>query len=122
MQIKNVSNSTEITKHFLKNDGKYEMIPVLAPDGTFNSGMLEPYQSLMSYSEVDGLSINTYDEVELLVADQVDKLAAGHYGFIDSGTEIHEFSTKISDYYGFGFDAGIDIPYIGILMQLYIIL
>ena len=72
LQIKNVSSSTEITKHFLKNDGKYEMIPVLAPDGTFNSGMLEPYQSLIKgYSEVDGLSINTYDEVELLVADQL---------------------------------------------------
>ena len=60
------------------------MIPVLAPDGTFDSGILEPYEHLIKgYSEIDGLSLNTFDEIEALVGTDIDKLAAGHYGFIE---------------------------------------
>ena len=121
LQIKNVSSSTEITKHFLKNEGKYEMIPVLAPDGTFDSGILEPYEHLIKgYSEIDGLSLNTFDEIEALVGTDIDKLAAGHYGFIDSGMEIDKLSAVKDQYYGFDLIDNLDIPYIGMLITAYI--
>ena len=123
LQVKNAPDSTELTKHFTGKAEEVAKIPVITPDGTSSSGMLDSFQDrIIEFSSVKGLSSSTHSEIIEQTKTAKENIAAEHFGFIDSGTDIHELSNAAEGYYGFNIPDidGLDIPYIGLLITAYL--
>jgi hypothetical protein len=119
LQVKNSTKPDLALEHFQDKGIEVASIPVATPITPVNESSLMAYSGkTISFSKLD----IDHNEVLEVTKTEMEYIASGHFGFVDQGIKIDDISNAVDGYYGLDLpDAnGLDIPYIGLLITLFI--